>query len=675
MFLFSPAEKLFNALAFRAKFILFITLMAILMITILSIIILNITKEIDKNVSESQGVEFAQTATSLLINTQKTRGLTNAYLNGNKAALSKINSLKEKNLELLSELDELNINYGTQFSTNTKYQDIKTRLLRHNKEAFSNEAAKTFGAYTQIIEDMISFIIYISDQSQLSLDPNLDTAYLSNLLINRIPIITENIGKARGLGSGVATRGEITQIEQIKVALFINTAMGQKRGIKHDLETIFTISPPLKLKLDTDLYNALIAIDDFSKLANNELLYTDNMTISSSLYFDAGTNAISQSLKLYNATLVELKASLQKHVDTLERQATTIIVGLAVFVIFVLYLFGGLYYSIIGSIGYIARKLTQISKDNDLTPILRLETKDEMQNISVAINTLISSFKKILNDTQDESEENAAISQELSTTSVAIGKRVKDESRIISETAQDGDNIHQLIKISSEESVQTKDMMQEANGTLQKVSQEILHLVDSISHNAQVETEMAEKLTLLSQEAEQAKSILDVISDIADQTNLLALNAAIEAARAGEHGRGFAVVADEVRKLAERTQKSLVEINATINVIVQSVIEASEQMTNNAKNVQTLADNSIDIGNKMQESSEKIGNASVLVHKSSQDNLEVGQKTEEMVKNITKINDLSAENLRSVEEIASASDHLNKLTQNLNHQLELFKTN
>ncbi len=126
-------------------------------------------------------------------------------------------------------------------------------------------------------------------------------------------------------------------------------------------------------------------------------------------------------------------------------------------------------------------------------------------------------------------------------------------------------------------------------------------VTSKINRASEQENELAHNLTELTTSAEQIKTILTVIGDIADQTNLLALNAAIEAARAGEHGRGFAVVADEVRQLAERTQKSLSETNASINVVVQSIHSSSERMNSNAKEINGLVKDISEVKNKMNE--------------------------------------------------------------------------
>lgn len=139
------------------------------------------------------------------------------------------------------------------------------------------------------------------------------------------------------------------------------------------------------------------------------------------------------------------------------------------------------------------------------------------------------------------------------------------------------------------------------NTTIVDFKEMVNDIVERIQEVSLKENEMVGNLQGLVQNANDTKEILQTIGDIADQTNLLALNAAIEAARAGEHGRGFAVVADEVRKLAERTQKSLAETAATTNILIQSISDSSDALNKNADRVNDISEEVGAVSNKMDE--------------------------------------------------------------------------
>ncbi len=319
-------------------------------------------------------------------------------------------------------------------------------------------------------------------------------------------------------------------------------------------------------------------------------------------------------------------------------------------------------------------KMLEISSKHDLTQRVDTDAPQEIKDMGNSFNTLMDSLQELITTSKDSSTENAAISHELSTTSHGVGSNVERSVTIVEEATIQAKDIQGEITNAIADAQESKGDIVKANKNLETARDDIITLTSKVQTTAEIESELSHNMETLSHEASEVKTILTVIADIADQTNLLALNAAIEAARAGEHGRGFAVVADEVRKLAERTQRSLAEINATINVVVQSIIEASSKMSANSEDIQELANIAQDVEDRINSTVDIVNDAVRASESSVKDFENTGHKVEMIVEKVEEINTISSKNARSVEEIATAAEHLNTLTEALNSKLETFRT-
>ncbi|NPA12139.1 MAG: methyl-accepting chemotaxis protein [Epsilonproteobacteria bacterium] len=312
--------------------------------------------------------------------------------------------------------------------------------------------------------------------------------------------------------------------------------------------------------------------------------------------------------------------------------------------------------------------------EGDLTKVIKVSSEDEIGKVAYYVNLFMEKLRNIINNIKNAVSRSLNISASVENITQKVENSINAQGEIIEKVQTVTTSIEDDLGVAEEKIISTVEDIQKTHEVLEDMVKTLDKVVNQIHEESSKEIEISHKITSLAEQSNQIKEVISIIKEIADQTNLLALNAAIEAARAGEHGRGFAVVADEVRKLAERTQKSLGEIDAAVNIIVQGIGEAQTEIEKSANDFEKVSNETTVLANKANNTMDSLNitiqNSQNALKETTKINTHVRLLVEEVDK-LIKENNISVEVAKNLKRI---SDELSEVNNILKNEVDKFKT-
>jgi len=529
----------------------------------------------------------------------------------------------------------------------------KLKNIRQQIDTLSITDKKAIAYFTNNHAKLINVVAYISQTSTDGELANSLQAYY-NFLQGK-----EKAGIERAVMTSVFVHGEFTgNLYQRFIALIT------EQQAYFDTFTKMSATP-LKQKFTEAMRHTSVAkVEDFraSALASKGV---ESLSVDSTEWFSNTTSRINQ-LKTVENTLVEnlLSVSDEQYTSAQSMLWFTLIVASLLIALSILlsYYIGRM---IMQQLQSISDVITAADEQSNLNVRVSINSGDELGDIAKRLNKMLDAFQQAINAIDDSSSKLAASSAQSSQATLNNQKNLEIQQ---SETALVATAIEEMSATVQEVALNSAQSAQAATDVDNVARQGVDQINQTSVDMEMLSTEMANANNLiaqLQQSSSNITSVVDVIKSVAEQTNLLALNAAIEAARAGEQGRGFAVVADEVRTLAQRTQESTSEIETMVGKFQHDAEEVSKSIDQCVNNVGNSVIQTSLLEERLQallQAANSISDMSSQIAVATEQQVAVSN---EMATNIEHISELSDSNTREGEQIRAASQEQSALASQL----------